>query len=255
MLKMVIKYEFKSTWRYLLSFCLVMFAVTCITKVMLCIGAVVENFAVVSVLFRIVFNVVLIVFLIISFLQQIMGYYRSIATDEAYQTFSLPVSLRCLLGGKLVTYVINNYICMGIIWISEFVVMFHGYSIKDNISNITRTMNDLFAEFGEHHLIILLVLFIMVGVTFLTYNLFMFAAVAIGQAFQGNKVSASLISGIGLYIGMMILMIPMVLLSGRMCSNGKILSFCALCMLLLLIADAIFYQIVKYMLTNRLNVE
>ena len=258
MLKKLMKYEFKSTLRYLLPLYTTFLIITCISKILLCLTSYEARLSFIPVLLNMIFYILFIGFIVSTFFSQIIRYYGSMVTDEAYITFSLPVDVKRLTGAKLITAVVNN--CISIfLGILGMVIMFFTLDEAQNKIRAMKVQIQYMADSLNINIVLLVcIVVVMMVITFATYNLFIYTAIAIGQSFQGNKLVGTFFAGMVMYMSMMIVLIPVFLIINGLYSKrgtGSVTSFIMVCIGLLIGFNILFFKIIDYLFTNKLNLD
>lgn len=206
MLKRLLKYDFKSVFKY--------WWIAAVSSLALCVigGACINVFQIERDLPRVVnasaglmlgisiFG--LIAFLILSQILVFVRFYKNFFTDEGYLTFTLPVKRSSLLNSKLIMTVTASVATIIALAINVGAMILTGFSEKiftkvfwDNVVTICE---DIIEEFG-FYLLVYAVEFIAIGILMIIFSvLFIYCCITLASIITKK---ARIITAIGIYYG------------------------------------------------------
>lgn len=211
MLKKLLKYEWKSSWRIILAMNCFLLLVTLLG--MFSFRALLsENqsdvLPILGVLSLILYylTIIVIVFAVLIFMG--VRFYKNFYGDEGYLMHTLPVSVHAKVLSKLLVTVAFYLITTVAIILSVIALGFSLVSYAEPDVNIAYEISKAWREvqpYIESELgmnLGLYGLFLVIGIIVATFSavLMIYAAISIGQLFGRHKVMGSIISYIGLYI-------------------------------------------------------
>lgn len=225
MLTKLLKYDFKSMQKTLLTLYAAMLGFSVIYRIFLQITQVSEGFRkntfvnVVSSLGMMFYIFLTVAIFIVTFVMIISRYYKSLYTDEGYLTNTLPVSPASILTSKLISsfcYLVLAFICV----LASLAVLL---TTPDTIKQ-AKDMFEMFFGFSEINFkeyitpIVLMVFAILVQLV-LSLSMFFFC-ISLGQVVMPkNKIMGSILSYIVLYVVSEVFML-LVMLSTGFTQNG-----------------------------------
>ncbi|MEN2777084.1 hypothetical protein [Acetivibrio clariflavus] len=257
MLKKLIKYNIKSTSRYMNMIFLALLIATIFTKALLSLNIYKGALAFIPQVITLTYQIIVVIMIVTTYIIQAVQYYISMATDEAYMTFTLPVKVNNLIISKLLTAVMWNFfsillaiICNGIVLYSkEKITAFIDWARNSNI-------------YGMNLFIAVIILLGMIILALVMFNLFIFTAIGVGQAFAKNKLAGSFLAGIAMYVIMqfvtMFTFIPAILMIDMQTEDNFYLGsimFITVCAIYELLVSIILYLISNHVFSKKLNLE
>ena len=268
MLKKLIKNEYIATVRYMIPLYVILAVLTLMNKILVTIdqnkklakafeGSIVYNVIAGFLLVTYILSVVAVVAFTVIFI--IKRFYDNMLKDEAYLTFTLPVSTKQHLFSKIV--VSYSWILLsGIVVLCSFLVMGAGFGIGEAFSEIWKGLKEVLnsgygLEILEGVLLLLLGIY---SVIIIPYTCF-----SVGQRMNGHPVLGAIITYIVIYVINQIIGITSIAVfaSGGMDALEKmndlqVYHFLMGYELILVGVEAIIYTIVThYMLDKKLNLE
>lgn len=262
MLKKLIKYDFKSTIRYMLPMYLIFVFFTALAWGTTRWNVLTGVFAFIPVVSKLTYELMLAAVILITYALQAIRYYTSMVTDEGYLTFTLPTRTRNLTLSKLITAVSWNTATMLLVLASLAIVFYS----PDNPRVFREAVEGFFqsgaAGPGPKLIIAVSSIVAVYMVSSMTINLFMYTAIALGQILMGkNRLAGTFIAGIVVYIVMQILLVvllvPTIYLLGLHTVNqsGNLLSLIGICVLFQLFICCLMYRMINYIFIKKLNLE
>ncbi|MEK4046638.1 hypothetical protein NSU18_23720 [Paenibacillus sp. FSL H8-0048] len=262
MLKKLIKYDFKSTMRYMFPVYLIFVFFTVLAWGTTRWSVFAGVFAFIPVVSKLTYELMLAAVILITYALQAIRYYTSMVTDEGYLTFTLPAPTRNLTLSKLITAVSWNAATMLLVLASLAVVFYS----PDNSRVFREALEGFFqsgtAGPGTRLVIAVSSIVAIYMVSSMTINLFMYTAIALGQILMGkNRLAGTFIAGIVVYIVMQILLVallvPAIYLLGLHTVNqsGNMLSLIGICVLFQLLICGLMYSTINYIFIKKLNLE
>ena len=214
MLRKLIKYEFKCTGRFLVPMFAGIIIFALVSKVILSIKALGNAMDIISTLLNMTFFLIASVFVVAAFIVQIIQFYKSMVTDEAYTTFSLPVDVKSLVQAKLIVALSGNLLTLLVVCLSGAILMSSGANFSSTTGGLYEEFQLLAQQLGVNSTLLIVFLFVMVILTLTMYNLFIETAIAMGQSFANNKIGFMFVCGIFLYMAAMVIIIAGMLVIG-----------------------------------------
>lgn len=234
-----------------------LFAFSVISKSVLFFGNF-EDANIVTVLLDMLFYLLTLVFIITVFIITAAQFYRSMVTDEAYTTFSLPISTKGLIFAKLISSVLTDIIAIIVVSLSNLIIYSGEREMSVSIQGIWDSIILFSKQAKLSPALILMLLVAALFLTLITYNLFVEAAVAIGQTFENNKLGFSVLGGIVLYLILTVVLLLITFVIEIFVdweSNMFYKLFLSAVLLCMLIGDGFMFIFVKKIFANRLNLE
>lgn len=262
MLKKLIKYDFKSTMRYMIPIYVIILFFTILTRVVTHLSVLDGMLGFIPIVIKLTYELMLAAVILITYILQAVRYYSHMVTDEGYLTFTLPTAIRNLTISKLVTAVSWNLATMLLVLISIGTVFYS----QENKRAFTAVLEELFQQgsvgSGWNAVIAVLLIIIVLIISSLTINLFIYTAIALGQILMGkNRLAGTFVAGIAIYISIQLLMVvvlvPVMLILDLKTedSGNNIISLIAICALFQIFICSLMYKAVNHIFSNRLNLE
>lgn len=258
MLRKLIKYEFKCTGRFLVPMFAGIIIFALVSKVILSIKALGNAIDIISTLLNMTFFLIASVFTIAVFIVQIIQFYKSMVTDEAYTTFSLPVDVRSLVQAKLFVALAGNLLTLLVVCLSGAILMSSGANYSSATGGLKEQFQLLAQQLGVSSPLLVTFLLIMVILTLTLYNLFIETAIAMGQSFANNKIGFMFVSGVFLYLAAMVIIIAGMLIIGCFAEMESVTyykMFSGFLFTFLIIANGILYVLTNRIFRKSLNLE
>ncbi|MBQ9744078.1 MAG: hypothetical protein IJW19_03040 [Clostridia bacterium] len=264
MFSKLLKYDFKSLRRFGIPLVIIILSIAVVGMIsgMIFGGSIyMDNMEMVTVMSIMLFMGIIFVLLLGSSIITIFVYidfYKSLCTDQAYLTFTLPVKSTTLLNSKLLNAVIWSTISLVTtaagICMTIFGLLFGLSEMKISLSDIQSIVKGIFSMFANVESIFTLftVIAYMVNSLLLIFMVIFFASVitknhkaivAIALVLATNLVYSVIYSLVSSIISMIVVM------SGV---YSSILISC-ISIVLLLISGAVYYILTKYMMDKKLN--
>lgn len=266
MIRKLLKYDIKSSARYLLPLYMVFLAITIINGVINPFE-VLEN--VKGFNLQMIFStIIIILYFIMAFgiligtaIIMIQRYYKNLLGDEGYLSFTLPVKPWQHIVSKLINTVLWTIISILIVFVSALIIS--RTSMSSFIDGFRLFLDELGIVFGSS-IYISFPLYMIIA--FLLSILIIFNAIIIGHQFQ-NKIAASFVAYFVLYlITQLAILLTIVIymltsyssfanipMNPDSIPNGDIL-FASLSVVLLILAIG-HYLSINYLFKNRLNLD
>ena len=256
MMNKLIKYELKFTNRYLYPLCLTLLIFSLVSRIIVSISG--KYKAIVSSLIDMTYAIVIITFVVSTFLISIFIFYKSMATDEAYLTFALPLDIKKITFSKIISSVINNFISLICVIFSIIIRFASNDSLKKLKSEMLKSIYELSEMINVNIIFIILFIFLLYIITLFLYNIFLQTSIAIGQSFVKNKILYSFICGILIYMSTMILLITEIIVVGLFIpekSPSYYIIIPSVFMISMLAINVTLFKLMNYMFENKLNLE
>lgn len=258
MLRKLIKYEFKCTGRFLVPMFAGIMVFALVSRVILSIKALGSAMDIISTLLNMTFFLIASVFVVAAFIVQIMQFYKSMVTDEAYTTFSLPVDVRSLVQAKLIVALIGNLLTLLVVCLSGVILLSSNVNASGTAGGLKEEFQLLAQQLGVSPVLVVLFLIVMVILTLSLYNLFIETSIAMGQSFPNNKIGFMFVSGIFLYMAAMVIIIVGMLIIGcfaEMESVAYYKLFSGFLFGFFVIANVLMYVVTNRIFKKNLNLE
>lgn len=255
MLRKLIKYELKCTARYLLPMFAVLICLAVISRVIMSISAFGSGVNIITMLLDSTFFLAALVFVTAAFIVQIIQYYKSMVTDEAYQTFSLPVNVETLTKAKLLASLICNFSTIIVVCAATAIMM---GSEAGEMGNFLKELELFAAQLRLPAVLLVLFGILMLLLTLVMYNLFIQASISIGQTFENNKIGYTFGAGLFLYLAALVGMMLGIVLIGTFTQPDSLAYLQAMGIFLLvfmLAGNVIMYILTNRMFRSKLNLE
>lgn len=256
-LKNLISYELKCLNRTVIPMNIGVLLFAVIAKATLLLGKL-ETTSVVTVLIEMLFYILVIVFIISVFLTSLIQFYKSMVTDEAYTTFSLPVDTRILVLAKLVAAVIVNMLSMVVTILSTFIMLIEGRETLNMLKEVWEEFEVFSQQIKIHPIIVVAFVIVSFVLTIITYNLFVETAIAVGQTFENNKVAYSVMGGIFIYLLATVLLLIFVYVIELFVSAESTMFymfFFVALIISMLLGNVLMYAFISNTFTKKLNLE
>ena len=193
MLIKLLKYDFKRMFSSLFPYYLLMMGLGLVTTLFNKITEYFEILNFMNGMLVLAFIIITFASFFYTFFVSIRKYYKNILKNEGYLTNTLPVSKNKIVLSKLITsiiFIIINTICVFIaIGLTPI-----------NLSDILDTLEQIFESGGIDAIKVLSMFIISMFLSYLTYLLIFYAALALGHTRSDKKILYSLIFGICLYM-------------------------------------------------------
>ncbi|MFC3749971.1 hypothetical protein [Paenibacillus sp. GCM10012306] len=265
MLKKLIKYDFKSTMRYMIPLYVIILLFTVLARLVTHVSGFEGLLGFIPIVIKLTYELMLAAAIIITYILQAVRYYSHLVTDEGYLTFTLPTAIRNLTISKLVTAVSWNLATMLLVLTSIGIVFYS----EENKRAFTAAVEELFQQgagsgsgSGLNTTMTILLVCIIFIITSLTIHLFIYTSIALGQVLMSkNRLAGTFVAGIVIYISIQLLMVVILLpimfmldLNTEDSGNHMILLM-AICALFQIFICVLMYKAVNHMFSKRLNLE
>ena len=204
MLKKLLKYDFKSVFKYLWVAALSSFVLSfvgggCITLLNTEreLPQLVYPFTIIALILVVLSFVV---FSVLSIILVFARFYKNFFTDEGYLTFTLPVKRTQLLNSKLIMSVSTIFITGAVCILNALVMICIGFSdevfSKAFWQGLSQTLNMIMDELGIYLIVYLLEALILIVLSVTFSSLFLFCCITIASIITKK---AKVITAIGIY--------------------------------------------------------
>lgn len=261
MLKKLIKYDMLSTIRYMLPIYLLLLFITGLTRIVTHWDLLDGMLSIVPMLTKIIYQMILVAIIVITYIIQAVRYYTNMVSDEGYLTFTLPVKTSHLTLSKLITSVFWC-LCSTLLVLLSISMVYYSAENKNALYAEIKTQFESFgAPTNLNVMIISFMLFIMLIIMFATNNLFLYTSIALGQMISKNKFSGAFLAGIIVYmfmqVMMLVVMIPVMLVFdiNVLDDSSNMLSFITVCSLFQVLISILMYMVIHHIFSKRLNLE
>lgn len=191
MLGKIIKHEFKATYKgYFLLFASLL-ALTLMTKITEQVPLDNTVWNILMVLLAAAYMIVLVFVVFAAMILAVQRFYKTMVKDEGYLTHTIPVKKSSLILGKFIVALIWTIISGIIMLLSIFVEA----ATTDFMEVVIDALNAFikFVSENPEYILHIVLLLIMVIVSFAASILMFYAAVALGQMFNGHKIAGSVV--------------------------------------------------------------
>jgi hypothetical protein len=261
MLSKLFKHELKATARLLLPIYLVLVVLTIMDRIALNLDIFHGVLSIIPGLITMAYVISLVAIVIVSFVIIIMRFYKNLMTDEGYLMFTLPVKSHQLITSKLLTSILWTVASVVAVIASLFAVFATSDTWGMIVDVYKMAMVEIEAELGGFTTILFIELILLIIFSLINGILEIYAAIAIGQLFNGHKVIGSFAAYIGIttviqIIASVFLFIAGMLFKQRIDDIEAIpqLVF-PITILFLLVFNVTFYWITNYIFKRKLNLE
>lgn len=211
MLGKLFKYEFKNTYKIMLTIYAVLMGVTILGAIILSTPAIqnnqIDDSPVLTLLvssFFLLYMLSAFALFIVTYVYICIRFYKTMYSDQGYLTHTLPVSSFSIFNVKLLTSLVWTIGSLVFFILSVFLLLL-GASRGELITKISYGMG--FADFAsEFHSVMgmsigVFILYVIVMTVFscLSTLLMIFASISVGQLFNQHKIVAAIVTGLVLY--------------------------------------------------------
>lgn len=268
MLGKLIKYEFKSTAKWFLP----LFAFTLIMAPftrLLTSSPIFENkyLHIISNLFATLYGISIFAIVVMTLFLIVFRFYKSMVTEEGYLTHTLPVTATTLIFAKLMSSILWNILAAIVAILSLFIVFFQPTDFQFFMKELSDGMVRVTEELNKQNISLTLIIIeaivgMILGLGY--YILKVYAALAIGQLFNVQKLLASFASyfllgfvpQIVMVIGFSIPFLANLEIFEAPGNVGSLINFVMLTLIgFEVILIAIYFFITNYIFKNKLNLE
>lgn len=269
MLDKLIEYEFKSTARWFLPLYIFTLVMAPLTRLFISIPIFKNKFLrPIPNIFEALYVLSIVVIIVATMLLIVLRFYKSMSTEEGYLTHTLPVSSTTLIISKLIASFLWSVLAIMVSILSSILLFIEPSDFQEIINAFSsREMAMVLKEFDKYNISLTLLIIggiggILFGICFAILKVY--AAIAIGQLFNVQKLLASFVSyfllGFVPQIIMMIFLtitIPNVVHLEDFESNiGGFVNFTMFFGLAFeIVLSTIFFVITNYIFKNKLNLE
>lgn len=273
MLKKLLKYDFKSLFKYwwivaIASVALSVLAGECITileserdfhEVLQVASGIVIMLAIIGIVVFAVFSTVMI----------FIRYYKNLFTDEGYLTFTLPVKRSNILNSKVISATVLEFATLFVIAFDVLFMLIIGFAErifkKEFFEAVKNIVTDIFDTFGGYVFIYLLEAFLILIALSVLSILFLYICITLGSIIAKK---AKVITSIGIYYAansVFMFVMQLLFIFGAVSLDAKfsnmtndsiklIIALIALCILMFTVMiGGILYIVEYYMLDRKLN--
>lgn len=253
MITKLLKYETKCIFCYSRAMYCSYYVFAILTNLIILISKRVEFLEVLVLVFQIMFFIWTLIVIFGAFFIPILRFYTSMVADEAYQTFSLPFSVARLINTKITISLISN-----LLGIFSAIIGFFFVFMGDSSELFSIIWKYIVIDLKIKSAIFFMSTFLLLLLSLLTYNLFVFAAIGIGQTSVKNKIGSSFIAGVIMYLVLVNGGTLILLLIFNQFGNMAEFSlgwFSIICMVLFGCLDVVLYLASTYLFRTKLNLE
>ena len=222
MLKKILKFE----WKHTAKFMGIVYLILAIATIMGCFGlhslqadsGESELLAIFSVILFSLYVVSIIGICIMTFIYQCYHYYQTTYSAQGYLTFTLPVKPITIFNGKLIMsfgwmLITGILSCLSVFILlvcgigTEFITELFEVDWAQLSFEMQRSLGMSFPGFIAYMIVCMLL-------GLLSYLLFVYVCMAIGQLFHSNRVAFSVLAGFVIYVAMQIISSIVTVISG-----------------------------------------
>ncbi|BCJ95313.1 hypothetical protein acsn021_28820 [Anaerocolumna cellulosilytica] len=268
MLGKLLKHELNATTRIFLPIYAILLLISLMNRFTFHLKIYQGTLPIISSLFLFMYVITIILVLAATVILTIIRFYKNLLTDEGYLMFTLPAKTHQLINSKLLVHLFWTLMSVLIVIASLFLV----FVTPENMPFIKGELTKIYLELqvltaGREISFVLPFLFFCIVGQFSTI-LSIYVSIALGQLFHGHKILGAFISYIGIYTGMQIITLVIILIVAVLNLNTfeqlaqlEQLSTAAvnftflLSTIFLLVISAIFYFVTNYILKRKLNLD
>lgn len=225
-----------------------------------------EFMVIFSVIFLVLYIFYIIAFYILTYVFIVQDFYKTMVSEQAYLTHTLPVKTNALIGSKLMIAIFWQFIVSLLICLS-LLLFAVGHMPYIPWSEMFVAFYDVLGVSPAEYIIFIIVC-MMIGA--FSSPLMLYASVAIGHLFGKHKIMGAILSYLGIYTVMQIictialigfgysftasLMIPNSAVNNVFYSKF-FNSYMWFAVIFSIITSVIFYYITNYIMSRKLNLE
>ncbi|MSS64694.1 hypothetical protein [Velocimicrobium porci] len=266
MLSKLIKYEFKSTAKWFFPLYAFTVVLAQLTKMLISSSIFEEGMLnIIPTAITSLYVISIVATFIITFFLIVYRFYKSMVTNEGYLTHTLPVTTTKLILSKLISATLWAILASIIALISILILYFDVTEFQElkhffSSSNLQLIAEELSSN-GFSFILTIIEAIVLVLITICYYILKIYAAIAIGQLFNTQKLLASfafyfVLGFITQVISIFIMLVPM--FSDWISSDGSIDFFHTLLptgIISTFLLCVIHFAITNYIFSKKLNLE
>lgn len=211
MLGKLFKYEFKNTSKLMLTVYGIFIISTIISTIGLSTNVLQTDIDRLPLIFQLMFFAVMMLYILsmfalflVTFVYLCIHFYKTMYSDQGYLTHTLPVKPVALFNVKLTTAWVWMMGSMILFVLSIFIMMFGATQgeLIDIVLNspIPQILEQFEQVFGMKFLTFILLMFVMMAFSCVSYLLMVYASISIGQLFNQHKIVMAVVAGIVIYI-------------------------------------------------------
>ncbi|MEG1495479.1 MAG: hypothetical protein RR406_04205 [Bacilli bacterium] len=262
MLKKLVSYDFTSLFKALLPSYIVLGIITIVTMLMGFLMSYITPLKYVFPLTVTVFIITVIIVLVYTFFVSIKHFYQDFAMNRGYLIQTLPVSKSSLIFSKILTSLITMLVSGIVILVCISLLLWSQGSLGTVIESLLDFPKALVNMNG---IIFYLIIFIMLGCSYLVQLLMFFLSIALGQMRNTNKLIGSVVAWLLLYVAYEVVAVLTIIMIALFVPNleiivstnvGLFISIMASIYASLVIVFAIVsFVSIKYIFTKKINLE
>lgn len=226
MLGKLFKYEFKNTSKLMLTVYGIFIISTIISTIGLSTNVLQTDIDRLPLIFQLMFFAVMMLYILsmfalflVTFVYLCIHFYKTMYSDQGYLTHTLPVKPVALFNVKLTTAWVWMMGSMILFVLSIFIMMFGATQgeLIDIVLNspIPQILEQFEQVFGMKFLTFILLMFVMMAFSCVSYLLMVYVSISIGQLFNQHKIVMAVVAGIVIYVLEQIANSIIVLLAGN----------------------------------------
>lgn len=211
MLGKLFKYEFKNTAKLMLTVYGIFIISTIISTIGLSTNVLQTDIDRLPLIFQLMFFAVMMLYILsmfalflVTFVYLCIHFYKTMYSDQGYLTHTLPVNPVALFNAKLTTAWVWMMGSMLLFVLSIFIMMFGATQgeLIDIVLNspIPQILEQFEDVFGMKFLTFILLMFVMMAFSCVSYLLMVYASISIGQLFNQHKIVMAVVAGIVIYV-------------------------------------------------------
>lgn len=211
MLGKLFKYEFKNTAKLMLTVYGIFIISTIISTIGLSTNVLQTDIDRLPLIFQLMFFAVMMLYILsmfalflVTFVYLCIHFYKTMYSDQGYLTHTLPVKPVALFNAKLTTAWVWMMGSMILFVLSIFIMMFGATQgeLIDIVLNspIPQILEQFEDVFGMKFITFILLMFVMMAFSCVSYLLMVYASISIGQLFNQHKIVMAVVAGIVIYV-------------------------------------------------------
>lgn len=212
--------------------------------------------AIFSIVYLCLFIIYFVAYYVMTFVFIVYDFYKTMVSDQAYLTHTLPVKVSTLIFSKTINAVFWRTLT-GLIILLSFVLFFAGHISMNDIQSFFLEIAETFDTYLFRFTLYMIISIILGAIC---SPLMFFACIAIGHLFGKHRIIGAILSYLGIYGAMQtVSTIAMVVMGYRLNSSFLFGEFMDLYMLFAilftLVTVILFYWITNFVFRKKLNLE
>lgn len=268
MLTKLLKKDFQSTARYFIPLIIGLIIISILNKILFEVAFMTwtdnQFLFLISILLLTLYFIYILGFYLLTYVIIVGDFYKTMVSEEAYLTHTLPVKISTLLYSKVIVSVIWQTLMVLLIIASCFLLVI-GHLHELDFSSVSMLI-EYFSGMSFGLYMTLVIIFSFLG--FFSSTLLFFASIALGHLFGKHRVLGAILSYIVIYSVLQVISLILFIIFGNSISmtsmsigvfpdtfGGLITSFVLPSAVYALFLPTVFYIITHYIFKKKLNLE